>query len=117
MPKKEIYCGIKKCPKNKRVGTMKECAEAKQVRRYGVYKIDTRVLQASNESKNIEADRKAILTNIMSLRGKISNITKNIVYEKDPKKKKLLNDQLKEHKIQLQKLNQEFQKIEKLRKN
>lgn len=116
MPKKEIYCGIDKCPKNKRIGTMQECAEAKQVRRYGLYKIDNRVLEASKDSKSIEEDRKTILVNIMKLRGKINNITKNIVYEKDPKKKKLLNAQLKEHKLQLQKLNTEFKKIEKLSK-
>ena len=30
----DIYCGINKTPKGQRLGTMKECAEKGQIRRF-----------------------------------------------------------------------------------
>ena len=40
----KAYCGIGKIPKTQRKGTMKECAEKKQVRLYGLYKIDPQLV-------------------------------------------------------------------------
>jgi hypothetical protein len=44
MPNIEIVCGVKELKKNQRRGTMMECAAKKQVRYYGVKKVDKIIL-------------------------------------------------------------------------
>ena len=53
MPRKTdaIYCGVGNAPKGRRVGTMSECAKAKQIRKYGERKIDPRTLAAAKLTK------------------------------------------------------------------
>ena len=77
--KKKVYCGIGKVPKTHRVGNMKECAELKQIRRYGAHKIDSKLLNAINNPKNRNSknDRKAVITKMMLLRGRVNKITKD----------------------------------------
>jgi hypothetical protein len=41
----DIYCGIGKPPANKKLGTMRQCAEHGQVRLYGLKKIDPKTLE------------------------------------------------------------------------
>lgn len=45
--KKKPYCSIGEVPKGQKRGSMKECADMKQIRYYGVKKIDSRTLEYS----------------------------------------------------------------------
>jgi hypothetical protein len=49
-----IYCGIKKTPKNKVVGSMEQCVQKKKVGLYGIYKVDKKLLEdpSNNADKN-----------------------------------------------------------------
>ena len=40
----KAYCGIKKVPKSRRLGTMKDCAKSSQIRYWGINKVDERIL-------------------------------------------------------------------------
>lgn len=52
MANNDIFCGIGNIPKGKKLGTALECLQAKQVRRYGVEKIDPRLLEENKEKAN-----------------------------------------------------------------
>ena len=72
----EIYCGIGKVPKGKRLGTMKECVEANQVRLYGIYKVDKKLLEhwesekkrKTTTSGKLESKRETVAEQIMKLK-------------------------------------------------
>lgn len=51
MPKTEIVCGTKELKKNQRRGTMMECAEKKQIKYYGIKKVDKIILDMINGKK------------------------------------------------------------------
>jgi hypothetical protein len=88
MPPK-IYCGAnEEPPKNSEFGTMRECKEKGQLRRYGRYKADKKILDYKAEKKQAQ---KSYIDNILAaakIRGKKNQLKKNIPYEKDPEKKK-----------------------------
>jgi hypothetical protein len=48
---KDIYCGIKEVPQGKRRGTAEECAECKQIRYYGLEKIDKNLVDVDKQLK------------------------------------------------------------------
>ena len=77
-----IFCGIGKCPKGKKVGTMKECAEANQVRLYGINKIDSRVLEASKTTKKTKLSRLQLLKKYAGLNGTIKKLEGDVKYSK-----------------------------------
>ena len=66
----KIFCGIKQPPKNSRLGTMKECAEAKQVRQYGVKKIDARLLEVALGKKQDPNSRTNLQKDISKMKGR-----------------------------------------------
>ena len=53
----DIYCGSRKVPKNKRLGSMIECAEKGQVSYWGLKKIDTRIMDNVKTKKKISLDK------------------------------------------------------------
>lgn len=67
----KLYCGADKLPKNSKYGTMKECSEKKQVRLYGIRKIDSKTLALSQKESNIPDSRDALIKMMTSLRGEI----------------------------------------------
>ena len=54
--KKDFYCTVEPRKKNQRKGTMLECIEAKQVRLYGLYKIDPKLLKKYQDGKKKKKD-------------------------------------------------------------
>ena len=46
-----IHCGITKPKKGKRLGTMEECAKKKQVRLFGLNKIDPKIIDSIQKKK------------------------------------------------------------------
>lgn len=92
----DIYCGAKNVPKGKRLGSMKECVEKKQISYYGVKKVDSRLLETlRNPKKGKDAKgNKMSLEKVAGERGtlqaKVKKIGKQIDAEKNAKKKKEL---------------------------
>ena len=63
----DIYCGAKKTPKNKRLGTAEECAKAHQVRHYGIEAIDPQIIeQIIVDSLSVKKDEKELTKYTMS---------------------------------------------------
>lgn len=67
MPK--IYCGVDDVPKNSRLGTAKECVEKKQVRHYGIEKIDKSLLVKTKKSVPVTRDK--LISELSKERGNI----------------------------------------------
>lgn len=118
----QIYCGIGKIPKSSRLGSMKECAEKKQIRYYGVKKVDSKLIEATKTKKKksdygLESPgRRKLLSAMGSLRGKIKNIKRRIESEKNKDKKKDLETELAELNDKLKVVLKNFSEFEKKRK-
>lgn len=56
MPEKNVYCGSQPLKKGQKYGNMKECLESKQIRRWGLMKVDLKLLQ--NTKTTLEKNRK-----------------------------------------------------------
>lgn len=90
-PKEKIYCGPQEPipkPYNK-YGSMKECHEKNQVKRYGLYKIDSKLLKST---KNKE-DKITLLKKKSGLLGKVSKYKRLL---KNPKLTKTESQKLKD---------------------
>src|SRR5437868_11007244 len=53
-----IVCSARDLKKKERYGTMQECAKKGQIRRYGLYKVDKKILNKSKKSKDSAASLK-----------------------------------------------------------
>lgn len=90
-PKEKIYCGPQEPipkPYNK-YGSMKECHDKNQVKRYGLYKIDSKLLKST---KNKE-DKTILLKKKAGLLGKVSKYKRLL---KNPKLTKTESQKLKD---------------------
>ena len=106
------YCGIGKLPKNKRFGTMTECKEMGQVKRYGMIRVDKRVIEKSAKDK-IGETRNKILLKSAQMRGKIKRIKRELENkELDKKIKKEKEAQLEKEKKLLKSAIAKFKKVE-----
>lgn len=111
MSKKNIYCGVGKVPKGSKLGSMKECAEAKQIRRYGVEKIDDRILKIALNPKKRKLSASAQYNNVVlevskykGRRSKLENLIKSHKMSKDPEGKKKAQKELAEVEAKLKPL-------------
>ena len=66
-----IFCGVGKIPKKSRRGTMRECAEKKQIRYYGIKKIDAKTLELTKNKTTIPDTREGIIKMAAALKGLI----------------------------------------------
>lgn len=125
MPKsKNIYCGVDKLKENQKLGTAKECAELKQVRYYGLKKINKELVE---ENKGMPVKAKGKIKKLIQKRGTLrGKIEKNKVlieeykdevdYKKDKelqKKVKELTEELKEYIEELKKVISKLKELEK----
>lgn len=113
---KKIYCGIDKVPKTHKLGSMKECAEKKQVRYFGVKKIDPKLLEAVKKGSKNKESRDKLAIKMVGLRGKVSKLTKQMATEKDKKEKEKIKKDLDKTKDELTDVSSRFNKLEKTRK-
>lgn len=117
----DIYCGIKKVPKGKRLGTMQECTDLKKVNYWGLYKIDPSIIQYAIDGKksesqiNMEMKKRIseIKIKIQSLHGKVSNIKNQIKKESDKSKRAELRKTKKLYVTEGIELTEEMEKLEK----
>jgi len=117
-PKKEkklkIYCGIDETPKNSRIGSMKECADAGQIRYYGLHKIDKRVV---NSSIKVSINEEKILrVKLAGLKGSALRLAKDYKIAKTEKNKKQIMDEYKIIKQQIVIVQDKINKIEEKQK-
>ena len=88
------YFGVGKIPKGFRRGSMKEAADAKQVRYYGLKVADTRIVENAYKKKVKDSvTLNALFQQRAELKGKLNKIKKSFEREKDPDKRKTLNDE------------------------
>ncbi len=78
------YCGADKIPKGHRKGTMQECAEKKQIRLYGINKINLKTLELIKKKTEIPDTRENLIKLVASLRGKIRTVKVRATTVKDP---------------------------------
>ena len=83
-----IYCGSKKVPKNKRLGSMIECAEKGQVSYWGLKKIDTRIIDNVKSKIKISLDKSR--ANKIKLDARLKKMLKDLDSAKDKEKKQSL---------------------------
>lgn len=95
-----IYCGMqKKPPKGARFGTMEECIDKRQVRRYGLKKIDPDLIEKKKLEKlkkgnTLEDKIKKISLTLAGLNGKKSRLTKDLPYARTEEEKTTLSKEL-----------------------
>ncbi len=113
MSKSKIYCGIGEVPKGMKKGTMKECMELGQVRLYGLYKIDSKIV--SKKSKPSAKEKKMTKNEVKALvfkfKGRITRIEEEIKNAK-PKEKTQLEKDLKEANKEKERYIMIFKKME-----
>jgi seryl-tRNA synthetase len=107
----DIYCGINKLPKNKRIGSMKECAENNKVFLYGYKKIDPAIIKMVKMEKKQEMGKKKLLIKITTILAKIKKL-KNLIKDKEGDK-----DDIKKAKETIKKLQTEFKEYDVAYKN
>lgn len=107
----KLYYGVKKVPKNKKQATMKESVEHNQIRNYGKYKIDSKLLENLKISKKHEENRNTALKKMLQTQGKIDKIKKTLKNEKEETKIKQLDKELNKLKSELKKARENFKKF------
>lgn len=88
------YCGIKAVPKGKRQGNMKECVQANQIRRFGLAKVDSRLLQLVD--RKLDKEKQKLKKNIIIYRTKIRKANTDLKYAKTKEQKDELTKKIKE---------------------
>ena len=81
----DIFCGVGKVPSGKRRGTMLECFEKKQVRYWGVKKIDSRILNNYNKSDAIAETKTKLLLDAAKISGRIKRLQRELENDKNTK--------------------------------
>jgi hypothetical protein len=108
-----IYCGIKKVPSNSRLGTMKECAEKKQIKYYGVKKIDNKLLEIAIGAKKDKNTRENALKEVFKLKGRVKNLEGKLQVTKDKEAKEEIKKDIEKIKKDIVKWNVKIEELSK----
>jgi hypothetical protein len=68
------YCGTGKPKKGQKLGNMKECAESKQIRRFGLFKVDSLVEKSIQDQKANRKKKEDLMLKKFTLEGKLKNL-------------------------------------------
>jgi hypothetical protein len=105
----KVFCGISQpIPKGHKLGSMKECLELKQVRYYGLKKIDSKLAESINIKKESKKD---IMIKMAGLRGKLSKLKRDIDSSKNFEEKKKITEEFESVRKQILFLNDKMEKI------
>jgi len=91
----EIYCGIEDVPKGSRRGSMKDCAEKKQIRYWGLHKIDPRTIEGGKKTSKSKDTRYKLGQAYIKAKVRTEKLKDKVKYEKDKAKKKEYEKELK----------------------
>lgn len=112
-----VYCGCKKKPPpGSRFGTPEECIERKQIRLYGVKKIDPKLLESGlSEKQKMKKKLQKLKLNVASLKGKLHRLNINLK-QVDPKGKeyKDIKKELEENNNKLKNYYEEMKDLDEL---
>jgi hypothetical protein len=108
----DIYCGIKKVPKNKKLGSMKDCAEKGQVTYWGLKKIDNKILESSQKNKKVSLDKARL--NKIKLDTRLKKLNKDLDNTKEKEKKSTIKKEIEKTKKELDKATTQFKEAFKL---
>ena len=112
----DVYCGAKKVPKGKRLGSMQECVESGKIMYWGVKKIDSKTLATIGAAKkSLSMDK--LMIKAIGIKGKIKKDKDDIKYAKDAKKKKEAEESLKEHQEELKQVMAQYRAVDKVVKD
>jgi hypothetical protein len=109
----DIYCGAKKVPKNKHLGSMKECVGLGKITYWGIHKIDSKTLTTIGLDAKKSKSASKVLIKSMGVKGKIRKIKKDMPYVKDAAKKKEMEKKLKELGAEFNVMAEEYRRIKK----
>jgi hypothetical protein len=86
----KIYCGVGKIPKNSRKGSMRECAEMGQIRLYGLYKVDPKIIAVKSKpsTKEKQMGKEDIRKLLFKYKGRIQKLERELNFEDNKDKKK-----------------------------
>lgn len=110
-----VYCSIGKVPKKMRLGSMKECAEKKQIRLYGIKKIDSKLLELAKGSKKDANTRDNAIHNLSKFKGKLKNLEGKLSVTKKKEDKEEVTIQIEKIKKEIDKWSKKFKELDKLR--
>ena len=106
--KLKIYCGTEQPPPSgHRYGTMKECVDLKQVRLYGLRKVDRRLLESTNTKKESDSE---LTVKLLGLRGKLTKLKRDFDASESQKDKLKIMKEYDEVRKELLLLNEKKQK-------
>lgn len=107
-----IYCGIGKIPKKSRLGSMKECAEKKQIRYYGLKKVDSRLVEIAKGTKKDVSGRTFLMNEITKHKGIIKRLKGKVLATKDKNAKEEVKKEIAGVIDKLNKLVKKFNALE-----
>ena len=110
MPEEKIYCGCGKIPKGYKKGSMSECVEMGQVRLYGLYKINPKLLEKTKPKEKL-VTVKELTSLIAKLRGVKLKLERELKGEKDASKKKLIEKKIEDNTTELKKTGELYKKV------
>jgi len=113
MPKK-IYCGSDEVPKEHRRGTMKECVEKRQIRLYGLFKVDPNLLNPESKKTKIKYyTTTTVFEQISKINGKIDKNERIINFSKKESEIAEAKKEIKELKEERKKFADYFKRVKK----
>lgn len=117
-----VYCGAKKLTgrlRNRKYGSMKECAEAGKIMRWGVFKADTRIIEAGTISKKNKMTLDKIRVENVKLKARVKRLTNELasLKDKDVAKKKEVKNALTEAENELAAVKVIYSKLLKEKQN
>lgn len=107
---KDFYCGLTPQKKGQRKGNMKECAEAGQVRLYGLYKVDPKILQNVKDAKKKKKDGEDTLPKLTEKRGFLMGSFNRL--KKDLTKQGLTEAEIKKMREKMAEIKKEFETVQ-----
>lgn len=108
----DISCSIQPLKKNQRRGTLDECIKKRQIRYYGLEKVDISQAKKTKPGKN-ELTRDKIIVKISALKGKVKNLTSKMMNAKKEDEKEQFKSDLEKVVNELTKYRELYAEIEK----
>ena len=113
---RDFYCGVRD-PRGKRYGSMEECAEAGEVRYYGLNKIDRRIVAAHVDSKKREKNRQDLITKLIVYRAKLQNFVNDLKFAKTKKETEEIQKKIDEFSVKKRMTIEKIKFIDESKKN
>jgi hypothetical protein len=117
----KIFCDLGDVPKNKKRGSMKECAELGQAKYWGEKKMDQKLIELvvdrkqnkkkGSSTKSMEKEMDALKIKFAGLKGKIKRLTRELEIEEDKKEIKKKKAEKKDFEKEILKIKEKMIKL------